>query len=157
MVFNENCNIIQNSKIITCDIMIFWNFHFITQHFGQLLYAPTTTHLWLHLVTFLKWSSIIWRSHQRAHGMLDNFFAFGFTLYISWITLANIVLLTMFSSKTMITSIKMIMDVKCIMKNNACNTFIIHACWHCYKSNTSVWFSKILIEGIILWLIQGKG
>ncbi len=50
-------------------------------------------------------------------------------------------------------------DNGCKMHNekNACNTFIIHACWHYYKSNSSVYYEKILIEGIILGLIQGKG
>jgi hypothetical protein len=39
----------------------------------QISYATTTNYLWLPLITFIKCSPIVWRSHQCAHDMLNNF------------------------------------------------------------------------------------
>ncbi len=38
----------------------------------QISHALTTNNLWFPLVTFFRWSLIVWRPHQHAHDMLDG-------------------------------------------------------------------------------------
>jgi hypothetical protein len=38
----------------------------------QISYATTTNYLWLFLITFIKWSPIIWKSHYCAYNMLNS-------------------------------------------------------------------------------------
>jgi hypothetical protein len=39
----------------------------------QILYEPTTNNLWLPLVTFFKWSLVVWRPHQHVHKHVKQF------------------------------------------------------------------------------------
>ncbi len=36
-------------------------------------YASIRNNLWLALITFFKWSPMVWKSHQCAHNMLNNY------------------------------------------------------------------------------------
>jgi hypothetical protein len=51
-----------------------------------------TNYLWLPLITFIKCSPIVWRSHQCAHDVLIIFCASRFNSYMSRITFLNDIL-----------------------------------------------------------------
>jgi hypothetical protein len=58
----------------------------------QISYAPTINNLWLPLVTFFRWSLVVWRPIDLCMTCWTIFHALGFILYISWITLGNDIL-----------------------------------------------------------------
>jgi hypothetical protein len=58
----------------------------------HIAYVTTTNYLWLPLITLVRCNPIIWKPHQCAHDMLNNFLCFYIWAIHIWITFPNDIL-----------------------------------------------------------------